>query len=139
MSENTPFTQNMDTIFTDLHNFVKNDSVLGAPVVVGDKTLVPVISVTLGYGNPGMAKSNTPNSMSGMGARISTNAVVVIDKSSTTMLTVGEKGNMSQMIDKIPQAISSLGQSMQGQQSQNGQGQQGGQQNQQQGQGSTTK
>ena len=152
MSENTPFTQNMDTIFTDLHNFVKNDSVLGAPVVVGDKTLVPVISVTLGYGNPGMSKSSTPSSMSGMGARVSTNAVVVIDKNSATMLTVGEKANMSKMIDKIPQAISSIGQSMQGQkggqqqQSQAGQqpqdgGQQpqGGQQKPQPGQGATAK
>lgn len=138
MSENTPFTQSMDTIFTDIHNFTKTDSVLGAPVVVGDKTLVPVISVTLGYGTPGMSKNNTSNA-SGMGARISTNAVVVIDKNSTTMLSVGEKGNMSQMIDKIPQAISSIGQSMQGQQPQSDQQSQGGQQNQQKGPGTTTK
>ena len=121
MNDNTPFSQNMDSIFTDLHNFVKNDSVLGAPVIVGEKTLVPVISVTLGYGTPGMSKNNT--SGSGMGARISTNGVVVIDKDSTTMLTVGEKGNMSQMIDKIPQALGSIGQSMQGQQGQKQQSQ----------------
>jgi len=118
MNDNTPFSQNMDSIFTDLHNFVKNDSVLGAPVVVGEKTLVPVISVTLGYGSPGMSKNNAINASSGMGARISTNGVVVIDKNSTTMLTVGEKGNMSQMIDKIPQALGNIGQSMKGQQQQ---------------------
>ena len=130
MNDNTPFSQNMDSIFTDLHNFVKNDSVLGAPVIVGEKTLVPVISVTLGYGTPGMSKNIT--SGSGMGARISTNGVVVIDKDSTTMLTVGEKGNMSQMIDKIPQALGSIGQSMQGQQGQKQQSQ-GDQQEQPQG------
>jgi len=38
-----------------------------------------------------MSKNNAINASSGMGARISTNGVVVIDKNSTTMLTVGEK------------------------------------------------
>ena len=144
MTDNTSFSQNIQGVFNDLHNFVKTDSVLGVPVVVGDKTLIPVISVTLGYGSAGMPKKaqndNTSNASGGMGlgARVSTSAVVVIEKNSTTMLTVGEKGNMAQMIDKIPQAISSIGQNMQGQQQGGMQNQQqSGQQNQQQG--STTK
>lgn len=119
-------TQNIDTLFTDLQNFVKTESVLGAPVPVGDKTLVPVVSVTLGYGS-GTNKNDpaAPNGGTGigLGAKISTNAVVVINKDSASMLPVGVKGNvnnipndnnaMSSLVDKIPEMISNFKQGTQ--------------------------
>ncbi|MBE6068488.1 MAG: sporulation protein [Clostridium lundense] len=134
MSDTTNFSQNLDTLFTDLHNFVDTDSVLGKPLAVGDKTLVPVMSVTLGYGDTGMAtkmqKTNTANATSGvgLGAKISTSAVVVVDKDGVSMLPINEKSNLGQMMDKIPQALSTLGQNVmqpstnQQQQSQGAQG-----------------
>lgn len=127
MTENASFNQNMDTVFSDLHNFVKSDSVLGTPLPVGEKTLVPVISITLGYGSADMPKktqnNNTSNNGVGLGARISTDAVVVIEKNSVNMLNVGEQNNMGQIMSKIPEAITSISQTMskQGQQGQQGQ------------------
>ncbi len=128
MNARTDFTQNMDTLFSDLQNFTKTESVLGNPLVVGDKTLVPVMSVTLGYGSAGMgtkveqtAASNASNGI-GLGAKISTSAVVVVEQNGVSMLPVSEKGNMGQLIDKVPQVFSSLTQGasnlsgMQGQQ-----------------------
>jgi uncharacterized spore protein YtfJ len=145
-NDNTNFQQNIDTLFSDLHQFIKTDTVLGTPTPVGDKTLIPLMSVTLGYGSTGMGKSpNTNTSMSsgiGLGARVSTNAVMVIDKNSVNMYPVGEKSNMGQIMEKVPQAIASMTQGGgimgQGQQQQQGQqaqqgGQQGGQQGSQQG------
>lgn len=135
MNENANFTQNMDTLFSDLQNFVKTDSVIGSPVTVGDKTLVPVMSVALGYGSTGMAKrqqsdnTNASNGV-GLGAKISTSAVVVIDKDSVSMLPVNGKNNMGQLMDKLPQALTSLGQNMMSQGANQGQ-QQNQMQNQQ--------
>lgn len=136
---NTPFTQNMDTVFSDLHNFVKTDSILGTPLAVGDKTLVPIMSVTLGYGSADMPKkagsgaSNATSSSNGvgLGAKVSANGVIVIDKNNVSMLNVGEnKGSLDQLMDKIPQALGSMGQNIT--QQAGGQGQQGqGAQNQQ--------
>lgn len=136
MHENTSLSQNLDTLFSDLHNLVKSDTVLGNPVSVGDKTLVPVMAVTLGYGTTGMGtkmgnNSNASSNGIGLGARVSTSAVMVIDKDSVTMHSVTEKGNMATMMEKIPQALAGMGQSMTGM----GQGQQGQQQGQQQNQG----
>ena len=143
--DNNTFTQNMDTLFSDLHNLVKSDTVLGTPVPVGDKTLVPVMSVTLGYGSTGMGKKsqsdNTTNSSNGigLGARVSTNAVVVIDKNSVQMLPVNEKSNMGQIMEKLPEAISNMTQGMKQMGGQIGQmGQQGGQQGQHTSQSSTS-
>jgi uncharacterized spore protein YtfJ len=135
MPDNLSFSQNIETLFSDLHNFVKTDSVIGEPVNVGDKTLVPLMSVTLGYGSTGMGKmpNNNTNISTGLGlgARISTNAVMVIEKDGVSMLPVSEKSTMGQLMDKIPQALSSMGQNMMQQgmgMGQNTQGQQ--QQNQ---------
>ncbi|MBM7869975.1 putative spore protein YtfJ [Clostridium pascui] len=118
MNDTTNFSQNLGTLFSDLHNFVDTDSVLGKPLSVGDKTLVPVMSVTLGYGNTGMSTKmqavNSTNASNGvgLGARVSTSSVMVIDKDNVSMLPVNEKSTMGQMMDKIPQALSTLGQNM---------------------------
>ncbi|KGK88304.1 MULTISPECIES: GerW family sporulation protein [unclassified Clostridium] len=118
MNDTTNFSQNLGTLFSDLHNFVDTDSVLGKPLSVGDKTLVPVMSVTLGYGNTGMSTKmqavNSTNASNGvgLGARVSTSSVIVIDKDNVSMLPVNEKSTMGQMMDKIPQALSTLGQNM---------------------------
>lgn len=126
MTDNTMFGQNMDTVFTDLHNFAKSDSILGTPFPVGDKTLIPIMSVTLGYGGAEMPKkhqtSNTSNSVSassnnsnsgvgGLGARISADAVIVVEKDSVNMLNVGEN-NMNQLMEKIPDALTNITQNL---------------------------
>lgn len=140
MNENTSFTNNMDTLFTDLHDFVSTDTVLGSPLSVGNKTLVPVMSVTMGYGSTGMSTklqnsgSNNANNATngvGLGARVTTSAVVVIENDSVSMLPVNEKSNMEQLMNKLPEAVSSLSQSFSGggmMNQGNGQGSQQGQQ-----------
>lgn len=150
MIEHTEFTQNMDTLFSDLQNFTKTESILGNPLTVGDRTLVPVMSVTLGYGSAGMGtkvqQPTTSNSSSGigLGAKIATSAVVVLETNGVSLLPVDGKSNMGQLMDKIPQAIASMskGSGAQGQQnplqnlaqsmSGSQQGQQGSSQNQSQ-------
>lgn len=117
MTDNTMFSQNIDTVFTDLHNFAKSDSILGTPLAVGDKTLVPIMSVTLGYGGADVPKkaqtnNNTNNGLGGLGAKISADAVVVVEKDSVTMLNVGQKNNMDQIMDKIPEALTNISQNL---------------------------
>lgn len=76
MNETTSFSENLDTLFSDLHNLVKSDTVLGTPVSVGDKTLVPVMvidknSVTLHSvaekGNMASMMEKIPQALAGIG------------------------------------------------------------------------
>jgi uncharacterized spore protein YtfJ len=138
MMENTSFSNNVDTLFSDLHNLTKTENVLGTPMTVEDKTLVPLISVTLGYGSTGMGTKtqmagnmNSESGGHGLGAKVSPSGVIVIDKGSVQIFSTNEGGAMSQMMGKIPQALSSMGQNMM---TGGAQGQQGGSQNQQSGQ-----
>lgn len=148
MQENPNFTHNMDVLFSNLEDLTKKEAILGKPVTHGDKTLIPVMSITIGYGTgSNKSKMGSPNANQtanmgtgalGLGARVSTDAVVVIEKNNVTMLPTTQKSNLSMMIDKLPQMVSSvasnMGMGMGNQQNQQQGQQQGQQQNQQQGQ-----
>lgn len=124
---------NEDKLFSDLKNFSKTESVLGDPLAVGDKTLIPVMSVTVGYGStPSIGKNQQANNSNGvgLGARFATNAVIVVEKDSVSMLSVNEKNNLNQLMSNIPQTLMNMGQNvMQQGQQQAGQSGQQGQQN----------
>jgi uncharacterized spore protein YtfJ len=140
MQDNTSFTQNIDTLFSDLQNLTKSETVLGTPMTVENKTLVPLMSVTLGYGSTGMGSksqmgtsTNVTSGGHGLGAKITTSGVIVIDQDSVQLLSTTENGALNQMMSKIPQALTGMGQSMmgggsvQGQQQGSGQNQDGSQ------------
>ncbi|OFI05841.1 sporulation protein YtfJ [Clostridium acetireducens DSM 10703] len=137
MNGNVSFSQDMDALFSELKDFVKTESIMGTPLPVGDNTLIPVVSVTLGYGSGNNAKNANANAAPGVGigAKVCTNAVVVVNKDNVSMLPVNGKGNMDQVMNNIPQMISNLKQSAsqqnmpQGQQNQPQQNNQNQQQN----------
>lgn len=117
-------TQNVDTLFTNMENFTQKEGLIGKPVVHGDKTLIPVISVTLGYGsgntenksqgtttpsNATTGAGNLSGGALGLGARLSTDAVIVIDKQNVSLVPINSTAaSTPQIIDKIPQIISGM-------------------------------
>lgn len=143
MDETPNLSQNVDTLFSNLEGFTQKEGLLGKPVTHGDKTFIPVVSVTLGYGSGSSAskaqQGNTPpsviSSMSGaanmaggalgLGAKLCTDAVIVVDKNNVSMMPLTTSVNASQLMDKIPQILSGMSSSkQQGQQQGQTQGQQ---------------
>lgn len=133
--ESTNLSQNVDTLFSNLEKFTQNEGLIGKPMTHQNKTFIPVVSVTMGYGTGNSAsKAQSTSAIGsgkmaggalGLGAKLCTDAVIVIDKDDVSMLPVNSAGsNTSQLIDKIPQMVSGMGQNQQ----------QGQQQNQQQSQ-----
>ena len=130
--------ENVDSLFRSLENFTQNEGIIGKPVTQGDKTFLPVVSITLGYGGgnasaksqggasnagAGMGSMGSGTGALGLGAKLCTDAVIVIDNQNVSMLSVNS--NASAIMDKIPQIISGV---TQGKQSQGqGQNQSGGQ------------
>lgn len=143
MDETPNLSQNVDTLFSNLEGFTQKEGLLGKPVTHGDKTFIPVVSVTLGYGSGSSAskaqQGNTPpsaiSSMAGaanmaggalgLGAKLCTDAVIVVDKNNVSMMPLTTSVNASQLMDKIPQILSGMSSSkQQGQQQGQTQGQQ---------------
>lgn len=117
-------TQNVDTLFSNMETFSQKEGLIGKPVTQGDKTFLPIVSVTVGYGggdtqNKGQGttptsstSTGTSGSMTGaalgVGAKLSTDAVIVIDKDAVSILPLTQQGNVSQMINKIPEIITNI-------------------------------
>lgn len=146
MDQNTNLTldQNVDTLFTNLENFTQNEGVIGKPVVHENKTFLPVVSVTLGFGGGNSANKTQPGDNNttnqtignmaakmsggalGYGAKLNTEAVIIIDKDKDSVSLISLSNPASQLTEKIPQMIMNMGQNKQGGQ----QNQQGGAQGQ---------
>lgn len=128
---------NVDTLFHSLENFTQNEGIIGKPVTQGDKTFLPIVSITVGYGggNASMGKNQPASSgmgksagvtesgtgALGLGAKLSTDAVIMIENQNVSLLPVNSSsGNL---VDKIPQIISGMSQNKQSGQSGQGQNQ----------------
>ncbi|MDF2686425.1 MAG: hypothetical protein K0S55_1607, partial [Clostridia bacterium] len=114
-------TENVNTLFQSLENFTQKEGVIGKPVSQGDKTFLPIVSISVGYGggnasmgmgqtNGSFASKSTESSSGtgalGLGAKLNTEAVILIDNQNVSLLTLSMP-NGSQLIDKIPQIIRS--------------------------------
>lgn len=152
MDVNNTMEQNISTLFSNIESFTQEEGTLGKPLSVENKTLIPVISVSIGYGGGNSAgkltqsmqaashgSANSGMDALGLGAKITTDAVLVIDQGNVTTIPINSNatGAIGQLVSKIPQMMG-MGQSplQQGQQQGQGQGQQqqgqGQQQNKQQ-------
>lgn len=135
------FTENVDSLFRSLENFTQNEGIIGKPVTQGDKTFLPVVSITVGGGGgnasmkgqggsgAGMPSSSTGTGALGLGAKLCTDAVIVIDKDNVSLLPMNS--NASSLMDKIPQIVSGITNKSQSQ-GQSAQGQSSGQSSQEQ-------
>jgi uncharacterized spore protein YtfJ len=148
MEENLSLSQNIDTLFSNIENFTQKEGILGKPISHEDKTFIPVVSVSVGCGGGNTAtkgqQGNTSGSQGmtsglgnmaggalGLGARVSTDAIIVIDQGNVSMMTVSAAGNATQLIEKIPEMFKGMNSQQQGQQGQQGQQNDQNQQNQQ--------
>lgn len=128
--------ENVDTLFHSLENFTQKEGIIGKPVTQGNKTFMPIVSVTVGYGggNASMGKGQTGTASSysagtgststgtgalGLGAKLCTDAILIVDDSTqdVQMLPMSASG-ASQIVDKIPQILQGMNQNKQSGQSQ---------------------
>ena len=112
--------ENMESLFKNLENFTQSEGIIGKPVIQDNKTFMPVVSITMGYGGGSgsmKGQNNTPSagtaSSSGTGAmglaaKICTDAVILIDGQNVSLLPMSGVGAASNLMDKIPQIISGM-------------------------------
>lgn len=113
MQVGSSIPENLEVVFNKLEKFLKTETVVGEPIVIGETTLVPIVSVMFGCGTGsggGTDEKGTNGTGSGLGvgARVVPNAILVIKNDEVTMLPVKGKNNMGSLVEMVPELISKI-------------------------------
>jgi len=102
-------TELISTIIGELKQVAKTETIVGEPVKLGDKMVVPVSRVTVGFGAGGgegqsQEKSSSFGGGGGGGARIEPVGFIVIEGDKVSFLPT-KPGRFEGLIDSIPGVI----------------------------------
>jgi len=113
MEGKTPVNESLETLFSHLEKFLKTETVIGEPIVVGETTLIPIITVAFGCGGGGGGGKDEKGNDGmgtgvGVGAKISPDAVIVIRQDSVTMLPVKNRSNLEKLVAMVPEIVKKI-------------------------------
>ena len=113
MESKTPINESLETLFSHLEKFLKTETVIGEPIVVGETTLIPIITVAFGCGGGGGGGKDEKGNDGmgtgvGVGAKISPDAVIVIKQDSVTMLPVKNRSNIEKLVGMVPEIVKKI-------------------------------
>ena len=90
----------------ELREMARSDAIIGEPIVVGDRTVIPVVKISVGFGAGGGQgehdKAGTGfGGGGGGGARIEPAAFIIMDAEGIRLLPA-KKGKWEDVIESIP-------------------------------------
>jgi uncharacterized spore protein YtfJ len=110
--------ENLETLFQKLEKFLKSETIVGQPIVIGEITIIPIVSITFGCATgagEGSGKDQKSGSGSGYGSGLSSAAkiiptgVLVIKNDEITLLPIKDKFNMENLLNKVPDLMEKIG------------------------------
>lgn len=110
MPINVNVNENINMLFQKLQDFLTSKTVIGEPLVVGDATLIPIISVQFGLGSGGGdgtdAKGNGGvGGGAGIGAKVSPTAIIVIKGEKIEVLPIKKTSGLEKLIEMVPDIL----------------------------------
>jgi len=103
----------LQVLVSELKQMARSETIVGEPIKAGDKTLVPVCSIMVGFGAGGSAGTNKDGTNNGLaggggaGLKIEPVAFIVLDKDQISLLPA-KRGSWENLVEAIPGAIEKL-------------------------------
>jgi uncharacterized spore protein YtfJ len=97
----------------ELREIARSETIIGQPVTIGEKTVIPIVKISVGFGAGGGQGENEKvgggfGGGGGGGARIEPAAFIIMDETGISLLPAG-KGKWESIIDAIPGFARKLG------------------------------
>ena len=101
------FKENIDSMFEKFEKFIKEKTVIGEPLIMGNITMIPAITVSFGMGNGGGdGTDNKGNGGTGtgggIGAKITPTAMIVVKGDDVQILPISKGHAFEKLVDMIP-------------------------------------
>jgi len=96
----------------ELREIARSETIIGQPVTVGDKTVIPVVKISVGFGAGGGQREMEKDKAGfggggGGGAKIEPSAFIIIDADGIKLLPTA-KGKWDTLIDAIPDFVNKV-------------------------------
>ncbi len=106
-------SENVNTLFEDLEQFLTSKTVIGEAIGIGEITLVPIINLTFGVGTGGGNGSDEKGikgmgAGGGVGAKVAPAAILVIKGDSVEMLPIKSSNGLEKLMDRVPEIVSKI-------------------------------
>ena len=104
----------LKAVVGELRDIARSETIIGEPVQVGKRTVIPVVKISVGFGAGGgqgedQKRGSGFGGGGGGGARIEPAAFIIVDEKDVMLLPVA-KGKLDQIIDAIPGIAQKLSQ-----------------------------
>ncbi len=105
--------ESVSVLFEKLEKFLTSKTVIGEPIKIGEATLIPFITTSFGLGAGG-GDGHDPKGAggigggSGIGARISPTAVLVIKGEQIEMIPIKKNAGFEKLIEMVPDIVSKV-------------------------------
>jgi len=114
MEKKNSVSENLETAFSYLEKFLKTETVVGEPITIGEATIVPLVTVTFGAGGGGGNGRDEKNVYGdaagvGMGAKITTDAVLVIKGENVNLIPVKGRTDLDKLVAMVPELLNKFG------------------------------
>ena len=104
------FNSSVEALLKGMNTFITSKTVVGEPICINDAIILPLIDVQFGVGAGAFAGNNSGrsknNAAGGAGAKMSPNAVLVIQGGYTRLISVKNQDTVTKIIDMVPDVIS---------------------------------
>jgi len=96
----------LDSMYGKLDNFLKTETVVGEPIIVGEVKLIPIITASFGLGGGfGEESENGGGGGGGLGCKISPDAILVVKDDNVEMLPIKSKNSLEKLFEKVPEIV----------------------------------
>ena len=103
----------MKEVTSELERLVSTKTVVGEPVVAGDKTIIPVTKVSFGFGSGGGEGSKGGNESGfggggGAGAKIEPVAFIVVSDEGVRLMSLSGKSDLGKLMEAVPEVYEKI-------------------------------
>lgn len=112
MAENNKVSEILKDIVGELKDMASSQTVIGEPITVGEKTVIPVVKISVGFGAGG-GQGEAPEKGGGFAgggggaARIEPSAFIIMDAQRVQLLSA-KPGKLDALVDAVPGLFNKL-------------------------------
>jgi uncharacterized spore protein YtfJ len=112
MADENRVSEILKDIVGELKGIASSQTVIGEPISIGDKTVIPLVKISVGFGAGG-GQGESPGKGGGFGgggggaAKIEPSAFIIMDKDRISMLSA-KPGKLDALVEAVPGLIGKI-------------------------------